>query len=147
MKLMQTLAGGLLILCTGTALAAVVIKQEPLQWEDVANVEGDALYNNLCASCHGAGGKGDGKAAAALQKHVPDLTVLSLNNDGVYSHKRIEKVIYGNFRESVHGSIDMPMWGEQFMYVRSGWNTFMREAYARKKIHTLTTYIESIQVQ
>jgi hypothetical protein len=40
----------------------------------------------------------------------------------------------------------MPDWEQQFMYVQPGWNTFMRQAYARKCIHALGDYIETLQL-
>jgi mono/diheme cytochrome c family protein len=39
---------------------------------DVA--KGKGIYANMCASCHGPGGKGDGPAAAALNPKPKDLT-------------------------------------------------------------------------
>jgi len=37
-------------------------------------VKGKESYNNICASCHGATGKGDGVAAAALDPKPRDLS-------------------------------------------------------------------------
>ncbi len=36
--------------------------------------KGKGIYANMCASCHGANGKGDGAAAAALNPKPKDLT-------------------------------------------------------------------------
>ena len=36
--------------------------------------KGKSLYGKYCVSCHGAGGKGDGAAAAALNPKPRDLT-------------------------------------------------------------------------
>ena len=35
---------------------------------------GKATYKELCAKCHGSGGKGDGKEAATLETKPKDLT-------------------------------------------------------------------------
>jgi len=35
--------------------------------------KGKSLYEQKCIICHGAGGKGDGPAAAALNKHPADF--------------------------------------------------------------------------
>lgn len=40
---------------------------------------GKAKYDQMCASCHGAGGKGDGPAAAALKPPPSNLTVSTLS--------------------------------------------------------------------
>lgn len=135
-----------LMACMGTSVAQVVLKQAPLDWEDTANLGGGALYNNLCASCHGVSGAGDGPAAGVLHKDVPDLRLLTIDNDGVYSHKKIERSIRGSSRDIAHGTIDMPDWEQQFMYVNPGWSTFTREAYARRNIKALVAYIETLQL-
>ena len=147
-KLTAILGIVVLIIFTGTAFGEVVIKEAPLKWEDVAELDGDDVFNNLCSACHGTSGKGDGPAVSALEKGVPDLTVLAANNGGVYSHRKVEDVISGKHRVVAHGTIDMPMWGEQFMYLRPGpgINNFPRRYYAKERVHTLSTYIESLQV-
>ena len=147
-KLTAILGTVVLTIFAGTAFGEVVIKEAPLQWEDVAELDGDEVFNNLCSACHGTSGKGDGPAVSALEKGVPDLTALAANNDGVYPHRKVENVISGKHRVVTHGAIDMPLWGEQFMYLRPGpgINSFPRRYYARERIHTLSTYIESLQV-
>ena len=46
-------------------------------WANIAQGEnfdkGKSLYEQKCLICHGAGGKGDGPAAAALNKSPADL--------------------------------------------------------------------------
>ncbi len=145
-KFMTILGTVVLMLFAGTAVGEVVIKEEPLEWQDVANLDGDELYGNLCAVCHGATGKGDGQAVSAMEKGVPDLTVLAISNDGVYPNRHIENVIFGRFRVVEHGTIDMPAWGEQFEYVHPGWSTFPRTAYAKERVRSLGAYIESLQI-
>jgi len=149
MKLTQIiLVAGVTIVCAGTTSGEVVIREAPLKWEKVANSDGDELFSNLCAACHGAGGKGDGPAVNALDKAVPDLTVLAANNDGVYAHEKVEDVISGKYRIVAHGAIDMPMWGEQFMYVSPGPGVYStpRRYHARERIHNLSNHIGSLQV-
>ena len=147
MKKFMTILGTVVVMIfTGTAVAEVVIKEEPLEWQDVAKLDGDELYGNLCAVCHGAAGKGDGPAVSALEKAVPDLTVLAISNDGVYPNRHIENVIFGRFRVVAHGTVDMPVWGEQFEYVHPGWSTFPRTVYAKERVRTLSNYIESFQI-
>ena len=135
-----------LIISAGTAVGKVVITEVPLTWQHVENADGEMLFNNLCATCHGDGARGDGPAASVLDKAVPDLTALAANNDGVYPYGKVKKNISGKYRVFEHGTIDMPVWEQQFMYVRPGWSTFQREAYARRQIYTLNKYIESMQM-
>ena len=147
MKKSVTVFGAIALLTFScTALGDVVIKRVPLGWEDVAEMDGAELYSNLCSACHGANGEGDGPAVGALSKPATDLTRLAVNNGGEYSHRAVKRAIYGESRLDAHGPADMPVWGQQFMYVRSGWNSFMRQAYARDRINELDNYIASIQV-
>lgn len=132
--------------CMGNAVAQVTVRQISLEWEATAHLGGDALYNNLCTTCHGVSGEGNGPAAGTLQKEIPDLRMLAINNDGVYSHKQVKRAISGASRDIAHENIDMPDWEQQFMYVNPGWSDFTREAYARKRIHALTEHVESLQL-
>ena len=136
-----------LMVFMGNVLAQVTVRQISLEWEATAQLEGDALYANLCSACHGMNGAGDGPAASVLKKEVPDLRMLSLNNDGVYSHKKVERSIRGSSRNIAHGDIDMPDWEQRFMYVNSGWSKFTREAYARRCIRALNKHIETLQLE
>ena len=143
-KLIQILGTALFIVYASTAVGEVVIKTAPLEWRDIENMGGGEVFNELCAVCHGTGGKGDGPAISALDKGVPDLTVLAASNGGTYPHIGVENMIYGRSRTITHGTVDMPPWGEQFMYAGPG--TFPRQAYARNQVQALTTHIESLQV-
>jgi mono/diheme cytochrome c family protein len=74
-------------------------------------------YLNSCASCHGTTGKGDGPVVKSLIKPPTDLTRLSETNSGVFPFARIYDVIDGRFELAIHGTRDMPVWGE--IYKRS----------------------------
>jgi mono/diheme cytochrome c family protein len=79
---------------------------------------GEFEYRNSCASCHGAGGKGDGPVGDFLSgAEVPDLTVIQKNNDGVFPVQGLYDVIEGSAgaSASIHGSRDMPVWGSRYM--------------------------------
>ena len=54
-------------------------------------------FANYCASCHGAGGKGDGPAAAGLGKKPADLTQLA-GPDGKIPMTRVMSKIWGYTR-------------------------------------------------
>lgn len=143
-NLVQILATVLFMVFAGTAVAEVVIKTAPLEWKDIANMDGGEVFDELCAVCHGTSGRGDGPAISALKKGVPDLTVLAASNGGTYPHRDVETMIFGSSRTISHGTIDMPPWGEQFMYAGPG--TFPRQAYAREQVQALTMHVESLQV-
>ena len=150
MKLMKAIVvAGVTILCAGTTFGEVAIREVQLKWEQVAKLDGDVVFSNVCSVCHGVGGKGDGPAVSALKNTVPYLTVLAANNDGEYPHKQVENVIFGRHRNVARGTIGMPFWGEYFMYLRPGppsMHKVQNRGYARERINTLSTYIESLQV-
>ena len=147
MKLIQAIVvAAVTILCAGTTFGEVAIKEVQLKWEEVAKLDGDVVFNNLCAVCHGEDGKGDGPAVSALKNTVPDLTVIATNNDGVYPHKQVKNVIFGRHRDVAHGTSGMPFWGEHFMYLRSGATEIPNRGYAWERSHTLSTHIEGLQV-
>ncbi|MBA3908896.1 MAG: cytochrome C [Rhodobacter sp.] len=67
-------------------LAACVETDEPTGAED---------YATFCAACHGPSGKGDGPAAAGLDKRPADLTRLSMRNGGVFPGTTVMAKIWG----------------------------------------------------
>jgi mono/diheme cytochrome c family protein len=69
----------------------------------------DYLY--LCASCHGAKGKGDGTVGKFLKRAPADLTMLSVNNNGVFPAERTYEAIDGRREVGEHGTREMPVWG------------------------------------
>jgi len=56
---------------------------------------GPADFAAFCASCHGAGGKGDGELAAGLDKKPADLTGLAARNGGAFPTTRVMAQIWG----------------------------------------------------
>ena len=146
MNRLITILGIMALICFASVTAGEVkIKKAPLEWQQAATMDGGELYHNLCGSCHGLEGKGDGPAAGALNKVVPDLTMLAANNNGVYPLERVEETITGKARVVAHGSIDMPVWGQQFVNVRPDWKQFRRNAFAHQRIYNLTLHIETLQ--
>lgn len=76
----------------------------------------------------------------ALRHSPPDLTMLSLRNNGVFPSERVHRIIEGRDVDS-HGNREMPVWGDVFKAKgdRSG-----REA-TKDRIDAIVRYLESIQ--
>lgn len=125
----------------------VKIKKVPLTRQQAALTDGEELYLELCAVCHGESGKGDGPAASALVKALPDLTGLATRNNGKFPRQKVEDSITGESRIVSHGTINMPIWGQAFEGVRPDWKMFRREALARQRIHSLAEYLATIQTE
>lgn len=52
-------------------------------------------YTAYCAACHGPAGKGDGAAAAGLDKKPADLTTLAARNHGAFPTTKVMAQIWG----------------------------------------------------
>jgi mono/diheme cytochrome c family protein len=109
----------------------------------IRSMAGRDLFQFYCASCHGADGKGGGRAASALKVTPPDLTTLAQRNHGTFPTDRLEAFIKGEGRLSTpaHGSSEMPVWGPIFKGLDS------RDAVNAARIENLVKYIESIQAR
>jgi mono/diheme cytochrome c family protein len=98
---------------------------------------GRALYVQYCVACHGASGRGDGPAAAALKVPPPDLTNISQKYSGFPTDK-IMIWIDGEKAGSAHGTREMPVWGKKFRR-EGGAGAQLGEVYS------LTRYLQTIQ--
>ena len=112
---------------------------------------GKAEFLRSCASCHGVSGKGDGPVAKSLVKPPADLTKLSEKNNGVFPISRVYGMIDGRIQTLVHGTREMPVWGDIYMQGladRTSPNFTskeMAEAFVRARILMLVEYISTLQ--
>jgi mono/diheme cytochrome c family protein len=84
-------------------------KKLPEETRLIQSLDGSALYQAYCATCHGKNAKGNGPTAAALKTNPPDLTRLSTRNGG-FPTAQVEKIISGNGAGiAAHGSREMPV--------------------------------------
>ncbi len=102
-------------------------------------VTGAELYRMYCAACHGAAGRGDGPAAAALKSRPADLTTISRRNGGEFPERRIVQMIQGYQITAAHGSRDLPVWGG-LLHDQS-----RNDATSNLRQHDLVEYVRSIQ--
>ncbi len=91
--------------------------------------QGQKLYMQYCASCHGTDATGKGPVAIALRVPPTDLTRISKEN-GKFPIEKLQASISGENALPVHGNRDMPVWGGTLN---------------RNQIALLVKYIESIQ--
>ena len=121
-------------------LSAQTIKKVPLA-STPAN-SGKAMFANYCAACHGAEGKGDGPAVAALKTPPPNLTQLTARENGKFPDNRVANILSGMVSVNAHGSTEMPIWGELLKTVsRNDQNT------VQLRISNLTDYVKSLQAK
>lgn len=75
---------------------------------------GEVIYMRYCAACHGRSMKGDGAVASGLRNTPTDLTTLAEKDGGVFPYDRVASIIDGRATSRIHGTPDMPVWGEVF---------------------------------
>jgi mono/diheme cytochrome c family protein len=106
-----------------------------------SSTEGNAVYNQYCAPCHGVDGKGKGPAAPAMKVPPTDLTTYAKRHGGQFSEMDLTEVIENERAMPAHGSKDMPIWGEVFRATEQDLD--MRKL----RMHNLLAYVKSLQVK
>lgn len=104
------------------------------------SLTGSEMYTTWCASCHGAGGKGDGPAASDLKTKPTDLTMLAKKNGGKFPTEKVRNYIDGSATAPAHGSREMPVWGTFFRQMGD-------DKAATYRIVTLAGYVEGMQAK
>src|SRR4029453_4513951 len=94
---------------------------------DTRQMSGMQMYQQLCSSCHGSGGHGDGPFASLPKIGVPDLTRLAQHDGGEFPAEDVRRTIDGRWDRRAHGARDMPVWGWQ-LYDSSSTNDAQERA-------------------
>ena len=110
---------------------------------EAADLSGLQLYQEFCAMCHGANAHGSNPGAQALQATVPDLTLLSAHNHGVFPAEEVHRIIDGRSVRPGHGTRQMPVWGSEF-YGFEGEDA-TRRARVAHLIDQLVEYLRTVQ--
>ena len=112
---------------------------------------GKMQYESACAVCHGPLGKGDGPLRSQLVSRVPDLTMLTRNNNGVFPFDRVYQIIDGRQEIKAHGPREMPVWGRGFnmqsSIVFENYPPYDTESNARSRMLALTEYLYRLQAK
>ena len=87
---------------------AVLLGAAPTAWAQ--DTDGQAIFLEYCAGCHGEGAKGDGPLSALISVGVPDLTGLSRRYGGVFPLVDVVRQIDGRVEMRGHGD-PMPVFG------------------------------------
>lgn len=128
----------LLVATAAQAEKSTVIERLQPSPECLQTLDGEFLYGELCASCHGATGLGDGPAADLFDRPPADLTRLAADNDGQYPSLRVRQAVSGQHRETPGGR-DMSGW-ERILGCEIGDQVGMR-----LRVYNLVKYVEEIQ--
>lgn len=125
------------------ALAGATFAAEPSKL-------GQQEFRNSCATCHGEQATGSGAFGGMLVVRVPDLTVLSKKNNGIFPFVRVYETIDGTQALKAHGASEMPIWGQRYRveaakhYVDLPYD---ERAFVRARILALTEYLSTLQVK
>jgi mono/diheme cytochrome c family protein len=118
--------------------AASGIADEPPRYD------GQALYLNHCANCHGVYGEGDGAVTPSLNVVLQDLRYLSQRNGGRFPGEWLVRIIDGRDARAAHGPHDMPVWGT-VLQMQEGYDE-AANARVAAKIEALVRYLGSMQI-
>ena len=87
-------------------LAAII----PVAAAQAQEVNGQEIYQEYCAGCHGEAARGDGPLSEVMSVKVPDLTGLSRRYGGVFPLVSVVRQIDGRVEMRGHGD-PMPVFG------------------------------------
>ena len=137
----------LLIAMAGAIAAGMAYARQPetkvvIPVQSTSASNGQQMYTDYCASCHGRDGKGNGPAASAFKARPTDLTVLSRNNHGKFPDAHIVAVLNFGTENPAHGSRLMPVWGPIIGSLDRG-----ASPQTQLRISNLIRYLESIQAR
>jgi mono/diheme cytochrome c family protein len=109
--------------------------------------KGRVTYRVYCINCHGPKGMGDGSLAELLTTKPANLTQLTQRNKGKFPAERVRDIIDGRTGVRAHGMQEMPVWGDVFQTssLEPSGDDLEGNERARRKIHELVLYLESIQ--
>ncbi len=103
---------------------------------------GEIIYMRYCAACHGRTLAGDGPVASGLRKPPDDLTFLARKNGGEFPYDKVAATIDGRLTTRMHGTPDMPVWGEVF-----GATTGTEAPSSESAVKRITNYVWSRQAK
>lgn len=131
------------VAATLAALAGLTFAAEPPKL-------GEQEYRNSCAACHGEKATGAGAFGGMMVVRIPDLTVLSKNNSGIFPIERVYRTIDGTQMVKAHGTSEMPIWGQRYRVEAAKLFVDMpydERAFVRARILALTEYLSTVQVK
>jgi mono/diheme cytochrome c family protein len=137
-KPVYLLSAGWLLLFCAAAQQKTIKTVTPI---GARGLDGKSLYNEFCAVCHGANGKGAGPAADALKTPPTDLTQIARHRGGKFPDLAVISILKGERSVTAHGSQEMPTWGKTFNDVSGNLTV------AQGRMHALVDYLQQMQVK
>lgn len=129
-------------LAISVAYASQVGEKVTIPVNKTAATNGQQMFANYCAPCHGLDARGHGPVAPVLKMQPVDLTMLSKNNHGKFPDSHIVVVLENGTTMPAHGTAEMPVWGPILGKMEM---TNPQEKLLR--ISNLSRYLETLQVK
>jgi len=134
------------IFLAGYAASAVhwdnpVNKTSPFFPFITTSTSGQEMYDVYCSSCHGKDGRAKTQAARLCTVPPADLSVLALNNHGIYPATRVAEVLRNGTGKTPTGQGYMPVWQPLLQSMNS--ETL---EVTEVRIRNLTDYVKTLQV-
>lgn len=103
-------------------------------------------YEQYCADCHGAVGKGNGAALQAIPMNPPptDLTQLAKKNGGKFPFNEVVDTIDGRKNIPSHERLQMPFLGTTLQKPGQEF-TPESDAEVKRRIESMARYVGSLQ--
>lgn len=104
---------------------------------------GMSIYAKECSQCHGGSGEGAGSASLGLGIAPPDLTALSIRNDGAFPREFVRRFVMGLLEKDDPDAAmpDFKTVGLRHVYPNGGADGEVLEA----DFEDLLDYLEQIQ--
>ena len=103
---------------------------------------GEIVFRTICASCHGNDARGGGPVAASLKTKPANLRLIAKRRNGSFPQDEIEQHIDGRKAPLVHGTREMPVWGEALAPAAPAEE---REQRRKQRIEEVVAYLKTIQ--
>jgi mono/diheme cytochrome c family protein len=133
---------------TSRKYLSIPILIAPLVWgaqnsTPAANsMDGEVLYQNHCARCHGRDAKGGQASTKGPTVQGPDLTRYAARHGGKFSLAEMRKIISGDQKlAGSHGTKVMPVWGKIFSEVTRD------QDLGQVRIDNVARYLQKLQVK
>lgn len=105
---------------------------------------GKAAFTQYCATCHGIDAQGGGSYTELITAEVPDLTQLTVRNEGRFPMLEVIHIIDGRSGLRGHGG-PMPVYGALFDEEIGEASPYGSPLYTRGKILSIAYYLEGVQ--
>lgn len=125
------------------AIAALLGAPASRAEEALTAASGADLYAQLCASCHGPEGRGNGPVAATLETPPSDLTRITARH-GEFPDLDLFDMVDGRAVIPAHGSREMPVWGYE-LEARTP-DDMPGRAGAQEMLSRIIDYLRTLQV-